>query len=400
VIELSESNVVEYLRQAGRISPQGEVLVQSLADAASENIVLKVFDVAGGGKIGSDLRSAAQIQKGTSDKRMPQGACMILKQPPVVVGDERALGGDETQAETGLARLQMEKLALEALAQILPAGSVPDVLWFDADNIILATSCAPTDAIWLKKHLAAGAVSMDGAVHAAMLLAMLHSSTKKDAASKQQFSDNRFFVQRHLDPLIRATSQRHPAMGRNLQDAAFRARSPLCLIHGNLSPEHMFLVPAPPGSTPPAPAAVRGRPTSQKPGAGPVIEHVMLVDFDNVFFGHNAYDVAKFIADLLLVGFLRGAKWRAFMMMSDSFWQTYRHTADPELVKAAEVAGGRILGTLLLAAVDGPAPMKDFLDKPDLQSRVRALAIEILKRQNMSLDEAMDEASMRFDEPT
>lgn len=398
MIELNEKNVVEYLRQAGRISSEGEVLVQSLTAEASDNVVLKVFDMAGGAKVGTDLRSPAQIQKGVPDKRMSQGQCMVVKQPRVVMGDERALGGDELQSDAGLARMQMEKQALDLLATVLPAGSVANVLWLDEENSILGTSCAPTEAIWLKKQLATGGVSMDGAVHTAMVLAMLHSSTKKDANAKQLFSDTRFFVQKRLDPLIRATSARHPAMGRNLQDAAFRAKSPLCLIHGDFSPENILLVPAPEGAAP-LPSAGRSHPMPQKPGSGQALSHVMLVDFDNVFFGHNAYDVAKFIAELLLAGFLRGPKWRAFMMMSDSFWQTYRHTADPELVKAAEVAGGRILATLLLGAVDGQPPMKEFVERPDLQTRVRQLALEILKRQNMSLDEAMDEASMRFDEP-
>jgi hypothetical protein len=398
VIELNENNAVGYLRQTGRISAQGEVLVQTMSDPASDNIVLKIFDTGGGAKVGSDTRSAAQIQKGAPDKRMSQGACMVLKQPRMVVGDERALGGDETQSELALARMLLEKQALDLLATLLPADSVPAVLWLDNENSILALSCAPTDAIGLRRHLAAGAVSMDGAVHVAMLLAMLHSSTKKDANAKQLFSDPRFFPHKQLEPMIRATSQRHPAMARNLQDAAFRARSPLCLIHGDFSPENILLIPLPPGSTPP-PAPTRGRVGMPRPATGSTISHVMLVDFDTVFFGHNAYDVVKFIADLLLAGFLRGAKWRAFMMMSDSFWQTYRHTADPELVKAVEVAGGRLLGAFLLGAVDGPVPLKELAEKPDLQSRVRALALEILKRQTMSLDEAMDEASMRFEEP-
>ena len=61
--------------------------------------------------------------------------------------------------------------------------------------------------------------------------------------------------------------------------------------------------------------------------------------------------------------------------------------------------GGPWLATLLLGAVDGQPPVKEFVERPDLQARVRQLALEILKRPNMSLDEAMDEASMRFDEP-
>jgi hypothetical protein len=125
----------------------------------------------------------------------------------------------------------------------------------------------------------------------------------------------------------------------------------------------------------------------------------MLVDFETAFFGHNAFDVATLVADLLLMGFMAAGRWRAFMMMADNFWQTYRHTADPELVRAAEVAGGRILGAMLLGRIDGHAPIKELQERREVQGRIRGLALEILKKSNMTFDEAIDEAAMHFDPP-
>ena len=126
----------------------------------------------------------------------------------------------------------------------------------------------------------------------------------------------------------------------------------------------------------------------------------MLVDFESAFFGHNAFDVATLVADLLLLGFLAAGRWRAFMMMADNFWQTYRHTADPELVRAAEVAGGRLLGAVLLGRMDGNAPVKELQSNAEeMQGRVRGLALAMLKKSTMTMDEAIDEAAMHFDPP-
>src|SRR5665811_112653 len=80
MIELSESNVQEYLRGTGRASSTHDLLVQSLTGGIA-NIVLKVFDPGAGARIGTDLRSPAQIKRGIADKRMAAGECMVLKQP-------------------------------------------------------------------------------------------------------------------------------------------------------------------------------------------------------------------------------------------------------------------------------------------------------------------------------
>jgi hypothetical protein len=383
LMELSEQNAVPYLRDAGRASPAGEILVQRLSAPDSANVVLKIFDTAAGDKIGTDLRTDGQKQLGKPDTRASQGACFVLKQPRL-----RA-----AQRELDQARPRQERACLELLANLLPAGSVPESLWFDEAHDVLGLSCPPPEAVVWLKQLRSGVVSMDAATHAGMLLAMIHSSTRKDPAVKERFGDPRLLVQQSVEPMIRAASTRHPALARNLQDAVFRLRSPLCLIHGDFRLENVLLVPAPVEAEPPAKtgAAAANR--------GPKLAHVMLVDFETAFFGHNAYDVATLVADLLLVGFLAAGRWRALMMMVDNFWQTYRHTADPELVRAAEVAGGRLLGAVLLGRVDGDAPVKELLERRELPGRVRGLAQTLLKKGAITLDEAIDEAPMHFDPP-
>jgi hypothetical protein len=382
-MELTEQNAVAYLRSSNRASQEGEILVHGLSDAQSLSTVLKVFDMAGGERLGTDLRSESQKEQGLPDTRMTQGACLVLKQTKI----------REATRELDMARFNQEKAALELCVNLLPAGSVPEVLWADEANGVLGLSCPPPDSVSWQKQLAGGVIAMDAATHTGMILAMIHSSTRKDPAVKERFGDPRLLVQQNVEPMIRAAAGRNPNVAKNLQDAIFRLRSPLCLIHGDLRPENILLVPAAAEGE----AAVPTAPVAK--GRGPKLAHVMLLDFKWAYFGHNAFDVATLVADMLLTGFLSLGKWRAMMMMADNFWQTYRHTADPELVRAAEVAGGRLLGALLLGRIDGHVPMKEFQEKREAQTRARGLALEILKNAAITLDEAIDEATMHFDPP-
>ena len=127
---------------------------------------------------------------------------------------------------------------------MLPAQSVPELRWFDDASGVLALSCPPPEAVLWHKQLTAGVISMDAAGLSAMVLAMIHSSTKKDAAIKDRFADGSVLLRQRVEPMIRATTARHPTLGKVLQDAIFRLRSPLSLIHGDFRPENILLTPA------------------------------------------------------------------------------------------------------------------------------------------------------------
>ncbi len=398
-MELNAENVVAYLRNSGKLPAEGgEVLVQSLSgqDGPARSTVLKVFDTQAGQKIGSDLRSEAQKKAGKPDTRMSEGVCLVVKQPleaaraqiakPADVGDERAIV--KPLDAPGLARVRAEKACMDLLGTLLPERSVPANAWVDEDEGVLGMDCAPAAALVWKKQLSAGVTTMAAATHAGMLLAMLHSSTKKDPAIKERFGDAKLFSQARLEPAILSAVGKSGELGKMLQDAVFRARTPICLIHGDFTPGNILLVPE---AVPAGKEAVGG-------AKAPELSHLMLVDFDAAYFGHGAFDVASLIAEFLLLGFLRSGKWRSYMLMADNFWQTYRHTADPDLVRAAEVAGGRVLAALMLGRVDGARPVEAILERRSAVEKVRKLAAEILKKNTMSLDEAIDAASMHYDD--
>src|ERR1035437_5988767 len=125
MLELSESNAPDYLRQTGRAS-NAELLIQSLSGGVA-NVVLKIFDTGAGPKVGTDLRSPAQKKNNHPDPRPNQGACFVLKQP---------LGKFKTEAEwlVDIDRGLVERDSMILMANLLLRGSVPEVLWYDDAN--------------------------------------------------------------------------------------------------------------------------------------------------------------------------------------------------------------------------------------------------------------------------
>ncbi len=183
-MELSETNAADYLKSAGRVSPDAPILVKSLSGGIA-NIVLQAFDA-------------------------QSGRCLVLKQP---------LGKFRSAAEwlVDVERVEVERDCIELLTTLLPAGSVPGFLWYDVENRILAISCAPVGAVIWKKALLSGEASVEAATHAGMLLAILHSSTQNDPQVQARYGDPKLFSQQRIDPYFYATGARHPDLDAQLR---------------------------------------------------------------------------------------------------------------------------------------------------------------------------------------
>lgn len=374
MIELNESNVAAYLREQGKLS-EAEPLIQSLSGGIA-NVVLKIFDPAAGAKIGTDLRSPAQIKRGVPDKRMSEGFCFVTKQP---------LPKFRTEAEwlVDVARVEVERDCARLLSDILPAGSVPDVLWYDEANHVLAISCVRTDSVLWKTHLMAGGVSIDAAQQAGVLLAMMHSSTLRHAATEQRYGDPSFFIQQRTEPYFKSLAARHPAMAPTFDLVIHKLLSnPLCLIHGDFSPKNIFLVMKKDDAEQAADGKAKRFPLS----------HLTLLDFEVAFYGNPAFDVATLVNHLLLKSFHLGKAWRARMMAIDAFVKSYANAVPPELSQRVEADGGAILGALLLARVDGKSPA-EYLTDEALRDKVRKTGLAILADPDAGLEAAIDRAA-------
>jgi hypothetical protein len=381
MLELTQDNVLDYLKGAGKLAAgEQPVLVQSLSGGVA-GTVLKIFDSNAGPKMGSDVRSEAQKKRNAPDLRMSQGIAFVLKQP---------LHKFKTQEQwlVDLDRVVVERDCMALLADLLPKNSVPEVLWFDEANSILAMAAAPTDSILWKKQLLSGRISSEAALHAGMLLAIMHSSTMNDPPIKKRFGNPRLFIQQRTDPYLAFLTGKHPDLKERLEEViALLVHEQACLIHGDFSPKNIFLVPAADAIIPlPAPGPRKGP-------APPTLAHLILLDFEVAFFGNPAFDVATLINHLLLKAFYLGKPWRAAMIAIDAFWQTYVHTADQRLVAMSQRSAGRVLSGLLLARVDGKSPAEYLSDKTEIQNAIRACARKILIESDGTLDAALDLAA-------
>jgi hypothetical protein len=128
------------------------------------------------------------------------------------------------------------------------------------------------------------------------------------------------------------------------------------------------------------------------------LSHLMLLDFEVAFYGDPTFDVATLINHLLLKGFYHKGRWRSFMLAADAFWQMYMQTAEKSLVNRASATGGRVLGALLLARVDGKSPAEYITDE-GMKEQIRGAGKALLKEKDASLDHALDTVSMHFDPP-
>lgn len=360
MIELSEQNALAYLRRRGSVSPEGEVLVQSLSGGVA-NVVLKIMDMNAGEPVGTDMRTVSQMKRGVPDKRMRSGACFVVKQP---------LAEFRTAARWAVDRdrVWVERDALLMLREILPVDTIPAVLWEDQENCVLAMSVAPVGVVNWKKQLLTGQVDRRAAEAAAGILAMIHSTTMNDDRWAKRFGDPRGFIQQRIDPYLRFSGEKNKSAAAALQKVeVLLLQSPMCLIHGDFSPKNMLW---------------------RAPGEGQSAQ-LFILDFEVAFYGNPAFDVATLLNHLLLKAFYFGRRWRAAMIAADYFWQTYRETAPQTLAAAASNHGGKILAALLLARIDGKSPVEYITDE-QLKSTIRQCATELLLSADDSLDAAID----------
>src|SRR5262245_33723891 len=139
--ELTADNALDYLREHGRLT-DAPARVEVLAGGVS-NVVLRVEQ---------------------GDRRF------VLKQSRPRLRTKEAWFSD-------LERIYREQDVMEVLTPLLPAGSIPAVLFADRPRYVLAMEHAPITAQGWKGQLLSGIVDCGTAERAGRLLGRIHDST-------------------------------------------------------------------------------------------------------------------------------------------------------------------------------------------------------------------------------
>ena len=249
-------------------------------------------------------------------------------------------------------RTLREADAMQALAPLLPPGTVPRILFIDRPNCIYTMDAAPESATDWKLALLAGQADPAVAAAAGRTLGAIIRATCNQPHWEARFGDQTVFDELRLDPYYRFTAARHPDCAAHFASLieACRTRR-VSLVHGDWSPKNLLIAD---GS-------------------------VMAIDFEVVHYGDPCFDTAFLLNHLLLKSIYRPQSAAAFARCANAFWQSL--DLDFPWLWPGTMAH---LGGLLLARADGKSPA-EYLDEPR-RDRLRRLAKFLIHNPQPSIE--------------
>lgn len=315
MLELDADNTLDYLRARGQLAP-GPATVEVLSGGVS-NQVLRV---------------------------MAGGHAFVIKQARAQLRTKQAWFSD-------LERIYREQDVMAALASLLPADTVPSILFTDRANFVYAMSHAPVPFRVWKEDLLAGHAETSVGERVGRVLGKMHEGAARQRSVFEAFADAHVFDQLRIDPFYRRVRERVPQVAPlvgGLIDEMLTRRESLC--HGDYTPKNMLIHAA--GFT--------------------------LVDYETAYFGDPTMDLGLCLGHLLLKA-VRRPEWRErYFNLTRSFWSGYG--AEVQYRPLAELVQRGIahLGACLLARVDGTSPV-DYLPDERQRDAVRRAACALLQ---------------------
>jgi 5-methylthioribose kinase len=314
MLELSPDNALEYLRSRGRIGP-GPAHVEPLGWGVS-NAVFRV----------------------TSREQT-----FVLKQSRPQLRTRDAWFSD-------LERVYREQEVMQLLGPLLPAPTVPEVLWTDRDDYVFAMSHAPAGARVWKETLLAGEIDLAVGERAGLILGRMHEATARASGRMGPFQDHTVFVQLRVDPFYRRIIERRPEVAAAVEPVVERmlsVREALC--HGDYSPKN-------------------------------ILTHAQgftLVDYETAHFGDPTMDLGFFLSHLFLKAVRRPSQRERFFELSRTFLRAYCREVAFRPFAELMPCGIAHFAICVLARIDGTSPV-DYLPEESKRDAVRRLGRRVL----------------------
>jgi aminoglycoside phosphotransferase (APT) family kinase protein len=270
-------------------------------------------------------------------------------------------------------RIEREALALRWLAELAPAGSVPALVFLDAERHILAMRAVPSPHENWKERLLAGRLVASEVFQFADWLAQVHRrASERREELAVEFADWSYFESLRLEPYYAYTAEQVPAAAAFLGQliAATRRRRDT-LVHGDYSPKNVLV------------------------HAG----RLVLLDFEVAHFGDAAFDLGFSLAHLLskghygtpapwdvrAIGNWRPPCWPTprspvqWDVIATGFWRRYcQKLGDVPWIDGLEQRVVRHTLACLLARVAGRSPL-EYLDA-SARRRQQAVVLKLIAR--------------------
>lgn len=270
--------------------------------------------------------------------------CLVLKQP---------LSNLEVEADwpADVSRVHNEAAAARAYAAVARETrttlSVPEVVFEDERNHVVAMECAPSGADTWKEELLGGTADARVARALGSFLGVTHRSAADRADLRERFRDGTPFRQLRIDPYHRTTAARHPDLADRIDAEAERVLGvQRTLVHGDYSPKNVLVDHS--GTT------NRRDGESATGSNGADSPTLWLIDFEVAHWGDPAFDTGFMCNHLFIKSVYNDEFQDAYLDAAHAFWRAYDAAVEWDI----ETETVRELAVLMLARVDGKSPVE------------------------------------------
>lgn len=334
MIEFTAETILDYLRETGRFPRDVPAKVELLAWGVS-NVVFRITP-----ETGSDF---------------------VVKQ------SRKQL---RTKAEwfSRLERIHTEMDLMRTLADKVPKGSIPKVLFEDRANYLFGMEAVAADHRVWKADLLLRVVDTAIAQQAGELLAAIHRETADRPAIQKKFGDKTVFDELRVDPFYRYVLRKHPQIAPALERVIDEVLSlAVCVVHADFSPKNLLISDG----------------------------QMTLVDFETGHYGDQAFDLGFFLSHLVLKTIKHANDCPTFLSLiqtfCDSYWKHLQSEYNPAFDR--KDLERRTIGNLagcLLARIDGKSTI-DYFDQPWQSETARRLAFTYLMHPVTEIAQALEE---------
>lgn len=248
-------------------------------------------------------------------------------------------------------RIDREWEVMRALAELLPSGRLPQLLFRDEGRFLYAMRAAPDESVDWKTELLAGTCDPATARQAGATLGLIIRSTWERRSLRERFSDRTAFDQLRTDPYYRTVAVRHPGLAGLVEDwIAASSRRQVAMVHGDWSPKNLLV------------------------SAGGLI----CIDFECAHFGDPSYDAGFLLNHLILKAFRRPELSPSYLSLARVAMGWTLGMLPVGALEWFEASAMRHLGFLMLARVDGKSPV-EYLRTDVERNAVREFALDLIR---------------------
>jgi len=268
-------------------------------------------------------------------------------------------------------RIHQEALGLKWLGQLLPAGSVPRLVFEDPLNNLLAMEAIPEPHQNWKTLLLAGKLDLELVREHGRLLAQLEREPGEQAALlASEFADRSYFETLRLEAYYLHAADSCEAAGEFLRALVEETRATtVALTHGDYSPKNVLVYQ----------------------------NRLILLDHEVMHFGDPAFDVGFALTHLLSkANHLENLRSR-FAEAAVEFWQAYLDALGrPAWLNGLEARAVRHTLACLLARICGKSPL-EYLG-PHERERQQKVVLGLLQEQPATIPRLVEAFVRRITE--